>query len=98
MLRAALAGCLALVCATTTYYGTDLFFDGGVWWNAVTRFWLVVSLLCGLPLRIVGALIRRPGPVGTLAVLLVPFGAALQMVVLPPPPDSLMAWPVRISV
>ena len=64
----------------------------------MTRFWLIGSLLFGPPLGLLGALIRRPDPVGTLAVLLVPAGAALQMVVLPPPPESLMAWPVRISV
>ena len=98
MVRGALAGCLALVCATTAYYGTDLLFDGGPWWDLVTRYWLIVSLLFGPPLGVVGALIRRSDPVGTLAVLLVPFGAALQMVVLPPPAESLMAWPVRISV
>nr|MDT0663332.1 hypothetical protein [Micromonospora sp. DSM 115978] len=98
VLRGALAGGLALVCATTTYYATDLLFDGGVWWDSTTRYWLIGSLLLGPPLGLVGALIRRPDPVGTLAVLLVPVGAALQMAVLPPPPESLMAWPVRISV
>jgi hypothetical protein len=36
--------------------------------------------------------------VGTLAALLVPAGASLQMVILPPPSDSLMAQPVRLTV
>lgn len=50
------------------------------------------------PTRAVGALVRRSGPVGTVAVLLVPAGSALQMLLLPPPPESAMAWPVRLSV
>ena len=51
VLGLALAGCLVLVCATTAYYGTDLLFDGGPWWDLVTRYWLIVSLLFGPPLR-----------------------------------------------
>ena len=96
--RAALAGGLALVCATTAYYGVDLLFDGGSWWGWVTRYWLIGSVLLGPPLGAVGALIRRPGPVGTLAALVVPVGAALQMALFPPPPDSRMALPVRLSI
>jgi hypothetical protein len=49
-------------------------------------------------LGVAGALIRRPGPVGVAAALLVPVGAALQMVIMPPPPDSRMAVPVRLVV
>ncbi|MFG2107741.1 transposase [Micromonospora chersina] len=45
-------------------------------------FWLVASLVSGLPLGAVGASIRRPGPVGILAALVAPVGAALNMVVL----------------
>jgi len=63
-----------------------------------TRYWLIGSVCLGPSLGAVGALIRRSGPVGTFAVLLVPAGSALQMVLLPPPPDSAMAWPVRLSV
>jgi hypothetical protein len=98
MARGALAGGLALVCATTTYYGVDLFFDGGNWWAGVTRYWLIGSVLLGPPLGTVGALIRRTGPTGTVAALLVPAGAALQMALLPPPPDSRMAEPVQLSI
>jgi hypothetical protein len=83
MLRGALAGGLALVVATTTYYGVDLLFDGGPWWGMAIRYWLIGSACLGPPLGVAGALIRRPGPVGTFAVLLVPAGAALQMVLLP---------------
>jgi hypothetical protein len=98
MARGALAGGLALVCATTAYYGVDLLFDGDTWWGGVTRYWLVASVLFGPPLGVVGALIRRSGAAGTVAALVVPAGAALQMVFLPPPADSRMAEPVRLSI
>lgn len=95
---AALAGGLALVCATTAYYGIDLLFDGGSWWGWVTGFWLIGSVLLGPALGAAGALIRRPGLVGILAAVLVPAGAATQMVLLPPPSESRMALPVRLSI
>ncbi|WP_141725108.1 DUF6518 family protein [Micromonospora pallida] len=98
LLRGAAAGALTLVFATVAYYGMDVLSDGGPWWYGATGYWLIASVLLGPVLGVVGALIRRPGPVGTLAALLVPAGAALQMVVLPPPPDSLMAQPVRLTV
>lgn len=96
--RGALAGSLALVFATAAYYGTDLLFDGGAWWGMETRYWLVGSVVLGPPLGAAGALIRRTGPVGTAAALLVPAGAALQMVLLPPPAASSMDGPVRLTV
>jgi hypothetical protein len=98
LLQGALAGGLALVCATAAYYGTDLLFDGGAWWGSTTRYWLIGSVVLGPPLGAAGALIRRPGVAGTVAALVVPAGAALQMVLLPPPPDSLMAVPVQVTV
>ncbi|MFC7533208.1 DUF6518 family protein [Actinoplanes sp. GCM10030250] len=98
MVRGALAGGLTLLCATTAYYGADLLFDGGSWWGWVTRYWLIGSVLLGPPLGAVGALIRRPGAIGAVAALVVPAGAALQMVLLPPPPDSRMAGPVQWSI
>ncbi|GAB3160196.1 hypothetical protein GCM10027290_65910 [Micromonospora sonneratiae] len=98
MLRGAVAGGVALVFATTAYYGMDVLFDGGAWWGMATRYWLIASVVLGPALGVAGALIRRPGLAGTLAALLVPAGAALQMVALPPPPESLMALPVRLTV
>lgn len=98
VLRGALAGGCTLISATIAYYGVDVIFDGDTWWDTATRYWLIASVCLGPLLGAVGALIRRSGPVGTLAVLLVPAGAALQMVLLPPPPESAMAWPVRLSV
>jgi hypothetical protein len=62
--------------------------------GSVQMFWLAGSVLLGPPLGMVGAAIRRPGPVGTLAALVVPAGAALNMVLIPPPADSLVGRPV----
>ncbi|WP_112731320.1 hypothetical protein [Micromonospora noduli] len=98
ILRGALAGGCTLIFATSAYYGVDVIFDGDIWWGGTTQYWLSVSVCLGPLLGAVGALIQRSGPAGTLAVLLVPAGAALQMVLLPPPPESAMAWPVRLSV
>ncbi|MGC4795905.1 hypothetical protein ACLQ3H_17560 [Micromonospora saelicesensis] len=98
MLRGAVAGGCTLISATIAYYGVDVIFDGDTWWGTATQYWLIASVCLGPLLGAAGALIQRSGPVGTLAVLLVPAGAALQMVLLPPPPESAMAWPVRLSV
>ncbi|MGC4808109.1 hypothetical protein [Micromonospora sp. DT233] len=98
LLRGAVAGALALVFATAAYYGLDVLFDGGAWWSGTTAYWLVGSVVLGPALGAVGASIRRPGPAGPLAALAVPVGAALQMVVLPPASESLMAQPVRLTV
>lgn len=71
--RAAVAGALALLAATTAYsQGADL------------RHWAVACVVLGPILGAVGASIRRPGVVGLLASLVVPAGAAMQMLVLPP--------------
>ncbi|MDY7088389.1 MAG: DUF6518 family protein [Actinomycetota bacterium] len=97
LLRGALAGGLTLVCATAAYYGADVLFDGGGWWGMATRYWLIGSVLLGPALGVIGALIRRRGLIGVVAALVVPTGAVLQMAVLPPPAESLMAQPVRCS-
>ncbi|MFF1418452.1 hypothetical protein [Streptomyces sp. NPDC058280] len=81
--RGALAGALALVAATMAYYATDAFISGA---GTDIVSWLLAGLPFGLILGVVGAAIRRPGPVGLLAALTVPVGAAVQMVVLPPRP------------
>jgi hypothetical protein len=98
MLRGAAAGGLTLVFATTAYYGWDVVFAGDAWWGTATRHWLIGSAWLGPLLGTAGALIRRPGVVGAFALLLVPAGAALQMVLLPPPLESRMAGPVRLTV
>ncbi|MFD7206273.1 hypothetical protein [Streptomyces sp. NPDC059893] len=79
-LRGALSGLLALVAATVSYYATDVYL-----WDASTDliWWLVMGLPLGLILGAVGALTRRPGMTGLIAALIVPAGAAVQMMVLP---------------
>ncbi|MEV6493100.1 DUF6518 family protein [Actinoplanes sp. NPDC051633] len=96
--RGAVSGALCLVFATAAYYGMDILFDGGVWWTMTTRIWLAAGLVFGPALGIAGAVIHRGGIAGVLAALLVPAGAALQMVLLPPAAESLMAQPVRWTV
>ena len=98
VLVGALAGCVALVGATVVYYCGELLFTGDFGWSWVVRFWLVGSVVLGLPLGAVGAIIRRPGPVGVLAALVVPVGAAVNMVVLPPPQESPAAGLVLLVV
>ena len=98
ILRGAVAGSLALAFATAVYYAADLLSDGGGWWGVATEYWLIASVVLGPGLGIAGALIRRRGVVGTIAALLVPAIAALQMVLLPPDSESLMALPVRLTV
>jgi hypothetical protein len=97
-IRGALAGCVALLAATVVYNGVDLLFTGDFGWSWVVRFWLVASLVLGLPLGAVGATMRRPGPAGVLAALVVPVGAGLNMVVLPPPKESPVAELVLLTV
>ncbi|MEU7969737.1 hypothetical protein AB0D09_40840 [Streptomyces sp. NPDC049097] len=79
--RSALAGVAALTAATVSYYVMDAYV-----WDAGTDMvvWLVVGVPLGLVLGAVGALVRRPGLTGLFAALVVPVGAAVQMVVIPP--------------
>lgn len=96
-IRGALAGCVALVAATVVFYGVNLMVQGDFQWAAV-RYWWLGSLLLASPLGAVGATIRQPGPAGVLAALVVPVGAALNMVVSPPPPESPVAKLVLLTV
>jgi hypothetical protein len=98
LFRGAVSGLSALLCATAAYYGLDAVIDHDTWWGVATEYWMIGSVLFGPVLGIVGALTRRRGWLGLLAGLVVPVGALLQLVVLPPTPDSLMADPVRLTV
>lgn len=92
--RGAIAGVLALLAATTGYFGMDSILwdepgiDSGLWdglssfylyWPEM-RFWWLASLASGPILGVVGASIRRPGVIGLLAGLTVPVGASVQMI------------------
>ena len=78
----ALTGTVALLLATLTYYGTDVLF-GIDMYARTTVFWLVRAVAFGAPLGVVGACLRRPGWLGLLAGLVVPVGAAANMVLFP---------------
>jgi len=79
---AAQAGAVGLIVATVAYYTADLAFGIEVYWPTV-GYWLLRAVVFGLPLGVAGALARRPGVVGLLAGLILPLGAAMNMVVFP---------------
>jgi len=95
--RGALAGVLALLAATTVYYGTDSIIgdDPLAWyWPELLRWWLA-SLVGGSALGTIGAFGRRPGVLGLLAGLTIPIGATAQMIVSPPGPEGQLATPAE---
>lgn len=81
-LKAALVGVAGLIVATVAYYSTDLIFGIDAYWPTVS-YWLVRAVVFGLLLGSAGALARRPGTAGLLAALVVPIGAATNMMLLP---------------
>jgi hypothetical protein len=64
----------------------------------VRSYWLIGSLILGPPLGMLGAVIRQPGPAGTCAAFVVPFGAVLNMVVVPLPAESPVAGAATVTV
>ena len=91
--RGAVAGVLALLAATTAYFGMDsALLEGprgmfaGFWGEM--RFWWLASVVLGPPLGAVGAGVGRPGVVGLLAGLTVPVGATVQTIWLPSGPTA----------
>ncbi|GAA3481670.1 hypothetical protein [Streptomyces yanii] len=93
-IRGALGGVAALVAATVSYYVMDLYL-----WDAGTDmvFWLVAGVPLGLILGVVGAVIRQPGLPGLIAALIVPVGAAVQMVVMRPGEGLVDALPATVA-
>jgi hypothetical protein len=93
--RGAVVGGLALVAATTAYYGMDSINreEPLAWyWPEMLRWWLV-SVVCGPALGGVGAYIGRPGVPGLLAGLAIPVGATLHLLLLPPGSGALVVTP-----
>lgn len=80
----AAAGALALTAATATYYALDEVLRAEPVLDSDIRWWCAAGAVLGLLLGTVGARARRPDLLGLLARLIVPVGAAVQMVVLPP--------------
>ncbi|MFF0509065.1 hypothetical protein ACFYUH_36520 [Streptomyces fimicarius] len=83
LLRGALSGVAALAGAVVAYYATDTFVFGA---GTDTIRWVVTAVPLGFVLGMVGAAIRSRGLMGLAAALVVPVGAAVQMVVMPPRP------------
>jgi hypothetical protein len=80
---AAVAGATGLLMATASYYVTDLLF--GIDADLPTvGYWVIRAFVFGPPLGVSGALARSPGPVGFLAGLTVPVGAAMNTLLFPP--------------
>jgi hypothetical protein len=71
-----------LILATVTYYATQWLLGTDMYWQAA-GYWLIRAPVFGLALGVAGTLARRGGPVGLLAALTVPAGAALNMVLFP---------------
>ncbi|MFI8185661.1 hypothetical protein OG539_03665 [Actinacidiphila glaucinigra] len=90
----ALAGPLALIAATATYYAADhLVVNAG----SDGLIWAVFAVFFGPLLGMTGAAVRRPGPTGLLAALTVPVGAAVQMAVLPPRPHLTITPAIAVA-
>jgi hypothetical protein len=95
--RGAVAGVVALLAATTVYYGTDTLIGDdalALYWPELLRWWLA-SAVAGSVLGAIGAYGRRPGAVGLLAGLTIPIGATVQMIVSPPGPGGQLATPAE---
>ncbi|WP_051300619.1 hypothetical protein [Actinomadura rifamycini] len=77
----AAAGTGALFAATAAYYVLDpvLRQEPFGWHAGALVFWGVAAAVFGPPLGALGACVGRPGPLGLLAGLVVPAGAAAEM-------------------
>ncbi|MFJ2033305.1 hypothetical protein [Streptosporangium sp. NPDC087985] len=92
--RGAVAGALSLLAATAAYSIADTIRSDGPlssWYESESLVWWVTSIVFGAPLGAVGACVMRPGVIGLLARLTVPVGAAVQMIVLPPGRNEVIA-------
>ena len=84
-LAGAVAGTVALVAAVVGYYAfgvlagdrTDVGFAGV---SGAVRMWALLAVVVGPVLGLAGALVRRPGLIGLVAVLVVPVGVVVEMV------------------
>ena len=86
IVRAAMAGAVSLLSATTAYYLMDsvLRDESATGYLAEARYWWAASLTLGPFLGAVGAMLVRSGVIGLLAMLIVPMGALAQTLVLRP--------------
>ncbi len=84
-LAGAVAGTVALVAAVVGYYAFGVLAGdrtsvglAGV--SGAIRMWALLAVVVGPLLGLAGALVRRPGVVGLIAVLVVPVGVVVEMV------------------
>lgn len=92
--QGAVAGALSLLAATAAYSVVETIrSDGSLssWYESEPLVWWITSVIFGAPLGAVGACVKRPGVIGLLARLTVPVGAAVQMIVLPPGRNEVIA-------
>ena len=100
---AILTGVLAELAACTTYFATDSWLRGEPITSYLLEllYWSLIALALGPGLGLVGAVARGRGRGALLAGLVIPFGAALEMVWLPRwplDPDNTELFVVRIMV
>lgn len=88
----AVAGTVALAAASVAYYLLKEVLLGRSpdSYGFALQFWTIAAVVLGPLLGAIGAWTRRPGIGGWLASLVLPVGAAAQMVVLPPGRDALV--------
>lgn len=98
--RGAVAGPLALLAATFAYGVVETIRDNGPvsWYGSQSHVWWVTSVIFGAPLGAVGACVQRSGVLGLLARSAVPVGAAVQMIVLPPGRNEVIATIGQVTV
>jgi hypothetical protein len=90
---AAVSGGLALIVGTLVFYGWR-----GEFAASITEFWLIASVLFGPVLGAIGGLSRRSGLLGSLAALVVPVGAMVNILWLPIDPNSPLARPITVLI
>ncbi|MDR6318594.1 hypothetical protein J3R03_002790 [Actinoplanes couchii] len=98
-LAAVAAGAASLLIACVVHYGVGMvfgIFDADVW--SANRHWLLGAMIVGGPLGLVGAIARRPGPIGLVSRLVVPAGAMLEPWVLGLFfTSAVLPWPNRVA-
>lgn len=96
-LHGAFAGTAALLGATTAYYVLDpvLREEPFGMHSGALVYWAVASAVFGPLLGALGSHVGRPGPLGLLAGLVVPAGAALEMLVFRAPHPLLPLTPAE---
>ncbi|WP_053175100.1 hypothetical protein [Nonomuraea sp. SBT364] len=94
-------GALTLLAATAAYSVMDTVVRGeppATWYLSESVVWWVAAVVLGAPLGAIGACVGRSGVIGLLARLTVPVGASVQMAVLPPGRNEVIATVGQVLV